>query len=164
MIKQRTAIASLVLSASALIGIVLNEGYESTAKPPVPGDLNTLGFGSTTNLDGSLIKAGTTTTPTKALVRAMADISKFEGALKKCIKVPLSNNEYSAYTDLAYNIGTGAFCNSTLVSKLNQYDYVGACLEILKWNKFQGKELRGLTIRRQLNYKNCMSETEYALN
>jgi lysozyme len=57
---------------------------------------------------------------------------------------------------LSYNIGTGAFCNSTLVKKLRTYDYEGACKEILRWDKFKGEPLKGLTHRRQREYKLCM--------
>jgi lysozyme len=37
-------------------------------------------------------------------------------------------------------------------------DYSAACKELLKWNKFNGKELKGLTTRRQQEYKLCIGE------
>jgi len=103
------------------------------------------------------VKMGDTTTPTKALVRALADVQKFEGALKKCVRVPLTQNEYDAYLQLSYNIGSGAFCNSTLVRRLNSYDYAGACQAIKSWDKFKGKPLRGLTLRREREYQLCIT-------
>lgn len=124
---QRKTIAGLSLSAVALVSLVLSESYTSTAVIPVPGDRATIGFGTT---DG--VKLGDTITPPKALQRALTDVQKFEGALKQCVTVPLSQNEYDSLTQLAYNIGTGAFCKSTLVRKLNAYDYAGACAEIRK--------------------------------
>lgn len=155
----RNAIAALSLSATALVGIVTYENYTDRAIIPVPGDVPTVGFGTT---DG--VKLGDTTTPPKALSRALTDIAKFEGALKRCVKVPLAQHEYDAYVSLSYNIGSGAFCNSTLVKKLNASDYVGACQEILKWDKFKGKPLRGLTIRRQGEYAQCVGEKSVASN
>lgn len=140
------------LSAAALVGIVTHEGYSDKAYIPVPGDVPTIGFGTTEG-----VKEGDTITPPKALQRALTDITKFEGALRQCVKVPLSQGEYDAFVSLSYNIGSGAFCNSTLVKKLNASDYTGACNEILRWDKFQGKPLRGLTIRRQQEYKLCLS-------
>ena len=86
----------------------------------------------------------------------MVDVQKFEGAIKRCVTVPLAQNEYDAYVQLSYNIGAGAFCGSTLVRKLNAGDYMGACQEILRWNKFKGRELRGLTNRRQAEYQLCI--------
>lgn len=152
MIKPRNALAAMSLSAAALVGIVSHEGYSDKAYEPLPGDKLTIGFGTT---DG--VREGDTITPPKALQRALTDINKFEGALRQCVKVPLSQGEYDAFVSLSYNIGSGAFCNSTLVKKLNASDYTGACSEILRWDKFQGKPLRGLTIRRQQEYKLCLS-------
>lgn len=149
--RQRSTIAGIVLSASALVGIALHESYSDTAIIPVPGDVPTIGFGTTQG-----VKPGDRITPPKALARALTDIQKFEGALKRCVTVPLHQHEYDAYVSLAYNIGPGAFCGSTLVRKLNGQDYVGACEQILVWDKFKGRPLRGLTIRRQAEYKTCM--------
>ena len=148
---NRRTVASLTLSAAALVGIVMSESYTSTAVIPVPGDVPTLGFGTT---DG--VKMGDKITPPVALKRALTDVQKFEGALKACVTAPLSQNEYDAYLQLSYNIGSGAFCRSTLVRKLNAGDYAGACQQILVWDKFKGQPLRGLTLRRQREYAECM--------
>ncbi len=151
MIERRT-IAALTLSASALVAIVMSEGYTNIAVIPVRGDVATIGFGTTTG-----VKLGDTITPPKALARALVDVQQFEGALKQCVKVPLTQNEYDSYTRLEYNIGKGAFCRSTLVRKLNAGDYAGACQQILVWDKFKGQPLRGLTLRRQQEYEQCIS-------
>ena len=149
---QRTAITGLSLSAVALVGLLLSEDYVGKAMIPVPGDKLTIGFGTT---DG--VKLGDTTTPTKAVARALTDVQKFEGAIKQCVTVPLSQNEYDSLTSLAYNIGSSAFCKSTLVRKLNAGDYAGACLEIKRWDRFQGQPLRGLTLRREREYQQCIT-------
>lgn len=151
MINRRAA-AGIAVSASVFVAIVMNEGFSDKAYVPVPGDVPTIGFGST---DG--VKLGDTITAPKAVARALSDIQKYEGALKQCVKVPLSQGEYDAYVSLAYNIGPGAFCGSTLVKKLNSGDYAGACQQILIWDKFKGKPLRGLTLRRQREYQLCVS-------
>jgi lysozyme len=95
-------------------------------------------------------------TPPQAVLRALTDVQRFEGALKNCVRVPLHQHEYDAYVSLAYNIGPTAFCGSTLVKKLNAQDYVGACKEVLRWDKFKGRPLPGLTKRRQQEYRRCM--------
>ena len=148
---DRRAVASLTLSAAALVGIVMSEGYTDKAVIPVPGDVPTIGFGATEG-----VKLGDTTTPPKAVARALSDVQKFEGALKQCVTVPLTQNEYDSLISLAYNIGSGAFCRSTLVRKLNAGDYAEACQQILVWDKFKGKPLRGLTLRRQREYQECI--------
>ena len=148
----RKDVAAVTLSAAALVAIVMHEGYRDTAYTPLAGDVPTIGFGTTKG-----VKAGDRITPTVALSRAMTDVQGFEGALKECVRVPLHQYEYDAYVSLAYNIGPNAFCNSTLVKKLNKQDYVGACTEILKWNQFKGKPLDGLTKRRKEEYNRCMN-------
>ena len=148
---MRLPLVALRLSAVALVGIAGWEGYRSVAYIPVPGDVPTIGFGTTKD-----VKMGDTIDPVAALQKKIRDVEKFEGAVKQCVKVPLAQNEYDAYLSLAYNIGSGAFCRSTLVRKLNVEDYAGACEEILKWDKFKGKPLQGLTNRRQAEYKQCM--------
>lgn len=147
---KRNEIAAISLSATALVAIALHEGYKDMAYIPTPGDVPTIGFGTTNG-----VKLGDKTTPTQALSRAMVDIQKFEGAVKSCVQVPLTQGEYDAYISLSYNIGSSAFCNSTLVKRLNQSEYALACQEILRWNRFQGKELAGLTKRRQEEYLKC---------
>lgn len=148
---KRSAIASLSLSAAALVGIALHEGYTDKAIQPVPGDRWTYGFGTT---DG--VKPGDQITPPKALAKALIDVQKFEGAIKTCVKVDLTQDEYDAYTSLTYNIGASAFCKSTLVARLNEGRFIDACREILRWDKFQGKPLAGLTKRRQAEHAQCM--------
>lgn len=149
----RTNVAVLVLSASALVGIVVHEGYSDNAYIPVAGDVPTIGFGTTEN-----VKLGDKTTPTQALQRALKDVQSFESALKRCVKVPLHQYEYDAFLSLSYNIGSNAFCKSTLVKVLNESNYEEACKQILRWDRFQGKPLRGLTIRRQSEYKQCIGQ------
>ena len=147
----RNAIAGIVLSASALVALVMHEGYSDKAIIPVPGDVPTIGFGSTGG-----VKLGDTIKAPQALQRALTDVQRFEGAIKACVKVPLHQHEYDAYLSLTYNIGEGAFCRSTLVRKLNALDYAGACQQILVWDKFKGAPLRGLTLRRQGEYAKCV--------
>lgn len=151
---NRSTAAGLVLSAAALVGILSHEGYRDRAYIPVPGDVPTIGFGTTGN-----VQMGDTTNPVKALQRSLQDVSKFEAALRRCVTAPLHQHEYDAYLSLSYNIGSGAFCQSTLVRKLNALDYAGACGEIMRWDKFKGRALPGLTARRQAEYKLCIGPT-----
>lgn len=154
--KQRTGIASLVLAASTLVGLALSESYTDKAIIPVPGDRPTKGFGATFNTDGSPVKMGDKTTPPRALVDLLRDAGKYEAAVKRCAPVPMYPYEFSAYVQFTYNVGESAFCNSTLTKKLRALDYAGACLELLRWDKVQGRTVRGLTVRRQAEYQECI--------
>lgn len=157
---DRRPLFALALSAAGLVGIVSQEGYTDRAVIPVDGDVPTIGFGTTAG-----VKMGDTITPPKALARALTDVSRFEGALRQCVQVPLHQREYDAYVSLAYNIGPAAFCGSTLVKKLNAGDYAGACGEIQRWTRFQGRDCAlpenarlcgGLAKRRQAEYRQCI--------
>lgn len=147
---MRTKLAALALSAAALVGIATHEGYVGRAYQDIVG-VWTIGFGTTEN-----VRPGQAIDPVRALQRKIDDVKKFEGALKECVKVPLHQHEYDAYISLAYNIGSTAFCRSTLVRKLNASDYAGACQEILRWNQAGGRVVQGLTNRRQAEYRLCM--------
>ena len=143
--------ALLALSASALVGIAVHEGYRGEAYEPVKGDVPTIGFGTTEG-----VEMGDRITPERALVRLLQDANKFEKAVRRCAPVPMHQYEFDAYVSLTYNIGEGAFCKSTLVKKLNAGDYEGACAQILRWDRFKGRPLPGLTKRRQQEYEQCL--------
>ncbi len=61
-----------------------------------------------------------------------------------------------ASVSLAYNIGTGGFCRSTAARRFNAGDWVGGCNAFLMWNKAGGREVRGLTLRRQRERALCL--------
>jgi lysozyme len=150
-VSPRIVVAALSLSAVAFGGLVAYEGYSETPITPIPGDRLTIGFGTTEG-----VKPGDTITPPKAVARALQDVAKYEGAVKQCVKVPLHQYEYDSFLSLAYNIGPGAFCGSTLVRVLNAGDYAEACRQILRWDRAQGRQVRGLTLRRQSEYQRCI--------
>lgn len=155
--KIRKPLAATAVGLALLTGIANHEGFRSQAYIPVPGDVPTIGYGSTRNPDGSAVKLGQTISREQAMVYLKNDTQKFVNQMVSCVKVPVSQGEFDAFVSLTYNIGPSAFCRSTLVKKLNQYDYEGACKEILKWSYFKGKQLPGLVKRRQQEYNVCIS-------
>jgi lysozyme len=74
-------------------------------------------------------------------------------AVEKYVKIPLNQNQYDALCSLVYNIGQGAFRDSTLLKKLNSKDYESAGKEILRWNKYKKEIHQGLVNRRNLERK-----------
>jgi lysozyme len=151
--RSRVAVGSLGASAVLLVSLAVSEGYRGVTYIPVEGDVATIGFGTTSG-----VRPGDTIDPVTALSRKLEDVQRFEGAIKRCVTVPLHQQEYDAYLSLSYNIGANAFCSSTLVKLLNAGDYAGACGQILRWNKFKGRELRGLTLRREREYLMCIQQ------
>jgi len=136
---------------SALNLIKKFEGLELTSYPDT-GGIWTIGYGNTKNKDtGQAIKPGDKIDLATAERWLKMDVAEREKKIKGLIKVPVSANQMSAMVSLAYNIGTGAFGSSTLLRLLNQgTDKKLVADQFLRWNKVQGKEVKGLTDRRKL--------------
>lgn len=150
---------AIVLVASALVvGTIAGyEGYSATAYDDGVG-VQTIGFGATEG-----VRAGQRTDPVRAVQRLSMDVSSHARRVSACIgEVPLHQAEFDAYVSLAYNIGTSAFCGSTLIKKLRATppDYPGACAEILRWDYAGGQRLAGLTRRRQAEHRQCMEAAQ----
>lgn len=151
----RISVACLSLTAAGLVSIANLEGFRSEAYIPVPGDVPTIGFGSTEG-----VSMGDKVSVPDALNRLEKDVRVAEDAVRSCVTVPLMPYEFDAYVSLAYNIGRTSFCGSTLVQKLNAGDYSGACEEIKRWHFAGGKSLKGLVDRRAAEYRRCIGEVQ----
>jgi len=110
----------------------------------IKGNPWTVGYGHT----GSDVVAGLTITAEEAESLLKKDLEKFERAVTKMVVVPLTQNQFDALVSFTYNLGPQSLLGSTLLKKLNNKDYEGAANEFPKWNKAQGKILRGLVSRR----------------
>ena len=67
-------------------------------------------------------------------------------------------NQLSAAISLAYNIGTGGYCGSTVARRFNARDWRGACDAFLMWNRAGGQVVRGLDRRRRAERVLCLKE------
>lgn len=81
----------------------------------------------------------------------------FGPGVDSCITRALPPYPKAAYTSLAYNIGTGAFCRSSIARKDNAGDYLGACDAILLYNKAGGIVWPGLNKRRKEERELCLT-------
>ena len=108
----------------------------------------TVGYGFTKN-DIPELREGYSMDKAKA-EQMLPDLvkTKYGATVREKVKVPLTDQQYSALSSFAYNVGPTHFSSSTLVKKLNAGDYEGAASEFKKWNKAGGKELEGLSRRR----------------
>lgn len=172
----------LTLGASGVVvitgGYVISpwEGKENQAYRDMVG-IPTICYGFTHG-----VKMGDYYTDDQCDKQLVEELSKFNDTVNNAIKTEMKPYEEIAYTSLAWNIGQGAFSNSTLVKKHNSGDRVGACREILKWNRatFSPKSaqtqikngehcslkkdgnfsctVKGLTNRRMHEYRVCIGE------
>jgi lysozyme len=172
----RTLAATLAMAAVGFAAYVDHEGYAPVAKPPVPGDVPTYGFGSTRGPDGQPLKGGEKITRAEAIELAKRDVTVHEREFRRCLDgVRLYQHEYDALMSLALNVGAAVVCRSSIPAKLRAGDYAAACATFLEFNKFCSrprmlvagkrvcppgalKPLPGLTKRRQQEYRMCMGE------
>jgi GH24 family phage-related lysozyme (muramidase) len=120
-----------------------------------PAGVLTIGYGST----GSHVKPGMTITPEEAEVLLQKDLGRFEEAVNRLVKVPLTQGQYDALVSFAFNCGTGAFAESTLLRLLNEKDYTGAANQFKRWTN---DGLEGLVRRRKAEETLFLSDTKMA--
>lgn len=109
-----------------------------------PAGVPTIGYGSTLG-----VTLGQKITPQQAEALLIKDLERFEEAVSDFVGVPLNDNQFSALVSFTFNVGAGAFRSSTLLNLLNQKHYQGAADQFLRWNRAAGRELAGLTRRRE---------------
>ena len=125
------------------------EGFSSNSYLDVV-NIPTIGWGNTFYEDGTKVKLGDQISKTDALKLLEVVANRdFADWIFLSIKVKVTQSQFDAMVSLAYNIGAGAFLKSTLLKKVNAGDFAGAGEEFLRWNKAGGKEVLGLTRRRE---------------
>ena len=83
------------------------------------------------------------------------DMIRYENAVKKYVKVQLTQSQFDALVSFCFNAGEGNLASSTLLKKVNAGDFAGAAEQFLVWNKARDPktkqlvELAGLTARRK---------------
>jgi len=100
---------------------------------------------------------------TKEIAEAMLrqNLKVFWNTVYKLTRHELNDNQMSALTSLAYNIGLSAFSTSTLLRKVNgNPDDQSIADEFRRWNKVNGAVIRGLVNRRNEEAKIYFSPIE----
>lgn len=99
-------------------------------------------------------------TPAECNALLEADLASHAEGVNSCVRAPLTPGQRAAFVSFAFNVGTGAFCKSTMARKLNAGDYAGACRELSKWTYAGGRQLPGLVKRRAAERALCEGEAE----
>lgn len=132
-------------------GISLIKSFEGLRLNPYKcaAGIWTIGYGATYNLDGSKITEQTQAINIEeAEVLLKALLRPRELQVLRLIKAPLTSNQFAACVSFVYNLGSGSLQCSTLRTKINRKDYVGAAEEFNKWVFAGGRKLGGLVRRR----------------
>ena len=161
----RVLVAALSLSAAALVGLVVHEGYTERAVIPTRGDVPTLGFGSTVHEDGRRVQLGERTDPVNALKKAHAHITREEQRFRAGLPgVHLTQGEYDVYMDFVYQYGSGAWHKSSMRRELLAGKHRAACDALLRYRFAAGydcstpgnRRCMGVWTRQQARHKACL--------
>lgn len=127
-----------------------HEQLRLKAYKPTPNDKWTIGWGSTSG-----VKKGDVITEEQALERLRKDLSTAEECVNELVDVDLTQNQFDALVCFVFNVGVGAFRDSTLRRMLNHGQYDEAAKQFRRWNKQRNlttgelEDLAGLTKRRR---------------
>ena len=103
----------------------------------------TIGYGTTKN-----VVEGMKISQHQAEELLMKDLEEFEEYVEDLIDVPLEQNQFDALVAWTYNLGPTNLKTSTLRKVLNKGAYDDVAEQIKRWNKANGKVLKGLVRRR----------------
>jgi lysozyme len=118
-----------------------------------PIGLPTIGYGSRVDLNGDEVTMNTapmTQDQTEQLL--YQDLQEFVNAVNSMVVVEVTQHQFDALVDFAFNAGAANLKSSTLLRMLNAGNYAGAADQFLLWNKARQNGqlivLPGLTRRR----------------
>ncbi len=90
------------------------------------------------------------------------DLQKYDAMVRSCVHVAMPPHREAAMVSFTYNLGKGALCHGPVARNLNAGNVAGACRAILGYDhaRVHGElvVVRGLTRRRQAEYKLCMMD------
>lgn len=127
-------------------GLELTEQFEScrlTAYQDIKG-VWTIGWGHV----GPEVVEGLVWTQDQADSQLVVDTLRATRAVNQLVTVPLTQSEFDALVDFAFNCGIQALTSSTLLTLLNNSNYAGAANEFAKWDHASGQVVAGLLRRR----------------
>lgn len=91
-----------------------------------------------------------------AALNFLWDVMLTERGVAACLLVTLPQQIYDAAISLAFNIGVGNFCNSTMVRLLNRGEWRNACLQLPRWIYVKKVRNQGLENRRGREMAWCL--------
>lgn len=126
------------------------EGFSPHAYPDPAGQTQTysIGYGHQI-VEGDGYDLDTVLSESDAFAQLQSDIQKYRDCVEGAVEQSLSVNQEAACISLCYNIGCGAFRNSTVVRLLNAGDFAGASQAFSMWRKAGGAISATLVSRRQ---------------
>jgi len=109
--------------------------------------------------DTANVKPGLVETPegcSRRLERQLVEHAEPVMACIPTLREPGRDYQRWAVVSFAYNVGTDAVCKSTLARFMKAREWKRGCDELLRWDRAGGKQVRGLTLRRQRERAICL--------
>jgi lysozyme len=142
-------------SAAIALALPLVAGFEGLRQKAYqdfsPARVWTVCYGET---DG--VQRGDTYSKAECDEMLAGRLEDFERGVRACVTAPLTPAQMAASISLAYNIGTGAFCKSSVARNFNAGNVRAACDSFLKFNRAGGIVFPGLTRRREAERQLCL--------
>lgn len=133
-------------------GLSLIKQFEGLLLKPYkcPAGIPTIGYGATYYPNGLRVTmSDKAITEGQASTMLMNMLKTYEKSVDSFCRDDINQNQFDALCAFAYNVGINALKNSTLLKKVNANPSDPTIrAEFLKWNKANGKALKGLTNRR----------------
>ena len=104
---------------------------------------------------GTDVVVGVRYSPEQCKAWLRSDVGKAAAGVGDCIGAPLKIYEWAAFTSLAYNIGVGKFCSSSIARLANARDMASACRAIDLYVYAGGRRVEGLVRRRAAERAMC---------
>lgn len=115
-----------------------------------PVGVVTIGYGYTNRAGfGPGVDMGDVWTEDRAEEMLRKGLDVFADQIRPHFTREPNENQFGAMLSLTYNIGAGAFADSTCLRRFNEGDEEGAAEALTWFNKAGGKVLRGLVRRRE---------------
>lgn len=139
----------------AAVAVTMVAGFEGlrTQAYKDPVGIPTVCYGETLG-----VKMGDTFTPTqcKQMLEARL-VGGFYAGVVACVPnlAQQSGERIAAHVSLAYNIGVGAYCKSSVARLANAGYWNESCDAFLKFRYAKGIPLPGLTTRREKERQHC---------
>lgn len=105
------------------------------------------------------VKMGDRATPAQCDAWLTEDMVWAQTAVRRAVKVPVTQNQFDALTVFVFNVGTTNFNSSTLLRKLNAGDTLGAAQEFPKWSNLRDSKTKQLRFSKGL-WNRRMAEQE----
>lgn len=136
--------------AIACVAVTAFEGTKLAAYPDI-GGVWSICQGETLG-----VQPGDTATREQCDAKLYARLQQFNAEISECLPASMPETRRAALLSLSYNIGSSAFCKSTVARRMRSGDVQVACDAILMWNKVHGVTVQGLTNRREKERQLCL--------